>query len=211
MSITNYGELKTAVANWMARSDLTSRIPEFISLAEGQMYHGDRDRDIPPLRIRAMHTTSDLTPSGGTATVPSGLLEAERLYVDETPPRQLEYLPPEDFWVWDAASEIGTPTHYTIEGSTFRFQPANTSTIKLAYYAALTAMSDDSDTNWVLTNAPHVYLHGALAQAYDYVMDDARAERHFGRFASALHSLNREDEVARMSGAVLAMRPRAFA
>ena len=37
MSITNYTELKTAVANFLARSDLTDRIPEFISLAEGRL------------------------------------------------------------------------------------------------------------------------------------------------------------------------------
>ena len=34
MAISNYTELKTAVANWLGRDDLTSRIPEFISAAE---------------------------------------------------------------------------------------------------------------------------------------------------------------------------------
>ena len=34
MAITTYSELKTAVANWLNRDDLTSNIPEFIALAE---------------------------------------------------------------------------------------------------------------------------------------------------------------------------------
>lgn len=34
MSIETYGELKTAVADWSHRSDLTARIPDFIRLAE---------------------------------------------------------------------------------------------------------------------------------------------------------------------------------
>jgi hypothetical protein len=31
MAITTYAELKTAAANWLSRSDLGSRIPEFVS------------------------------------------------------------------------------------------------------------------------------------------------------------------------------------
>ena len=37
MAIGTFDELKTAVANWLGRDDLTDRIPEFIALAEGRM------------------------------------------------------------------------------------------------------------------------------------------------------------------------------
>jgi hypothetical protein len=37
MAIGTYAELKTAIANFLARDDLTARIPEFISLAEARM------------------------------------------------------------------------------------------------------------------------------------------------------------------------------
>ena len=37
MSISTYSELKTAVANFLARSDLTTQIPDFSSLAEARM------------------------------------------------------------------------------------------------------------------------------------------------------------------------------
>ena len=39
MAIGTYAELKTAIANFLARDDLTDRIPEFISLAEARMSH----------------------------------------------------------------------------------------------------------------------------------------------------------------------------
>ena len=52
MAITTYATLKTAVGNFLSRSDLTSRIPEFIALAE--------DRIAQDLRIRAMEATVDL-------------------------------------------------------------------------------------------------------------------------------------------------------
>lgn len=49
MSIATFAELKTAVANWASRDDLTSRIPEFIALAE--------DRIGLKLRVRALEAT----------------------------------------------------------------------------------------------------------------------------------------------------------
>ena len=34
MAITTYAELKSSIANWLNRDDLTSVIPDFISLTE---------------------------------------------------------------------------------------------------------------------------------------------------------------------------------
>ena len=48
MAIGTYDELKTAVANWLDRDDLTDRIPEFISLAEARFNR--------VLRLRSMET-----------------------------------------------------------------------------------------------------------------------------------------------------------
>ena len=36
MAITTYAELKTAISNWLDRTDLDDRIPEFIALAEAR-------------------------------------------------------------------------------------------------------------------------------------------------------------------------------
>ena len=36
MALTTYSEPKTAIANWLDRSDLDDRIPEFIQLAEAR-------------------------------------------------------------------------------------------------------------------------------------------------------------------------------
>ena len=37
MALNNYSDLKTTVANYLARSDLTSVIPDFIQLAEQRL------------------------------------------------------------------------------------------------------------------------------------------------------------------------------
>ncbi len=34
MALSNYTDLKTAVASWMKRSDVTAKVPDYITLAE---------------------------------------------------------------------------------------------------------------------------------------------------------------------------------
>ena len=45
MSISTYSELKTAVANFLARTDLTDQIPDFIQLAEARLSRELESRD----------------------------------------------------------------------------------------------------------------------------------------------------------------------
>lgn len=52
----NYGELKTAIANWADRVDLTAEIPDFVRLAEGDIF-----RD---LRCRHNEFTAQYTSTG---------------------------------------------------------------------------------------------------------------------------------------------------
>ena len=60
MAITTYAELQTAIANWLARDDLTTYLPDFITLFEAAANRR--------LRVRQMETTATLTPSSGSAT-----------------------------------------------------------------------------------------------------------------------------------------------
>ena len=63
MAINTYATLQTAVANWLDRSDLTDRIPEFIALAEARMHR--------TLRLAIMLNV-DQTTLGGAATLVAG-------------------------------------------------------------------------------------------------------------------------------------------
>ena len=61
--ITNYSTLKTAVADFMARDDLTTFIPNFIENAERKLYR--------TLNLRNEETALSVSISSGVATVPS--------------------------------------------------------------------------------------------------------------------------------------------
>lgn len=156
MAIGTYAELKTAVANYLHRSDLTTVIPDFVRLCEANVR-----RD---LRVRAMEATATGTLVANELATPTGFLEARRVVLGTT---KQEYATPTDFY--DVRSQV--TGHYTIVGTNFVFQPGSAD-YSIDYFKAFTAFSGDSDTNWLLTNHPDVYLFGSLAEAALYTQDD---------------------------------------
>lgn len=170
MAISTYSELKTAVANWLERDDLTNRIPEFISLAEDRIY--------ATLRIREMETSTTLVTVGAqqTNSLPTGFLSARRLYVDGSPDTILEYRSPVNFWSIYGSQTTASPTVFTIEGENFVWAPIPDAaySIKLLYYKSLDRFSADSDSNSILTKYRGLYLYGALLEAAPFLGDDPR-------------------------------------
>ena len=199
MSITNYSELKSAIANWLDQSDLTSRIPEFIKLAE--------DRIAQTLRIRAMEASADVTVSAQTAALPTSFLAQRRLYLSHDRKR-LDYFPPEDFWDRYGASETGAPAIYTIEGDNYVFGPApDTSyTAKSLYYKRLTALSGDTDTNWIFTNAVGLLLYGSLLEACLFLEDEAGTLKYSTLFDDLAERVKSMDKMDRFPAGSLVMR-----
>lgn len=100
---------------------------------------------------------------------------------------------------------------YTIEGSVIRTAGASSATVKSVHYAKFSAMSADGDADWVLTNAPHVYLHGALAEAWGYKLQGDQEAKYQGLFGAAVKGLNAAESQAQHSGSLLVMRPKAIA
>ena len=45
----------------------------------------------------------------------------------------------------------------------------------MAYYQAITTLASDSDTNWLLTYEPDLYLYTALLHAAPFLQDQQRA------------------------------------
>lgn len=165
MAITTFSELKTSIASWLARSDLTSAIPDFITLFETQANRR--------LRTRQMLASSSLTPSSGAASLPSDFLDVKTVIPSGATP--LEYKEPA--WLRSAytTSAVDTPLFYTIEGSTLVTRPATDQTITLSYFQKVPALSDVNTTNWLLTAHPDLYLFGSLVEANAFIMDAEKA------------------------------------
>jgi hypothetical protein len=195
VAIDSYATLQTAVANWLDRTDLTDRIPEFISLAEARFNRVVRAPD--------MLTRDDaFTIDGQYETLPSGFLEASRFVLATSPVTVLEYKTPQELGeLRTGRTSAGKPAYYTVVGGSFEFLPTPDSsyTASLLYYARLSAVS--SSWNWLATSHPDIYLFGALCEAEPYIRDDQRVVLWEARLAKALAELNVQNERKRVPGA----------
>lgn len=201
MALTNYSDLKTSVANYLARSDLTSQIPDFISLSEIRLNR--------ILRIRQMLETATASTTGGDPTVglPSNFLQLRDLFVVGNPRTPLSFLSPSAFTRDARADQSGRPVFYTMNGAEFVLAPVpDTSyTISMLYYAKPEAMSDSVPSNVFMANAPDCLLYGALIEAEPFLMNDARLSVWSSLFASATQTLNDSDDASEFSGIPLTM------
>ena len=202
MSFTTYAELQTTIAEYLARSDLTTQIPDFITLAETRLR-----RD---LRIRQMLSTTTLTCTSGTATVniPSDFLEVKDFVVTGNPVMPLNYESPSLFSRNSRSMDAGKPLDYTVLASTFKLAPIPDSnyTLSLVYSIAPPFLSTSNTSNTFLTVCPDLLLYASLLEAEPYLMNDARINTWGTMFDRAMGSLTRSDEKGQFSGVPLAMQ-----
>jgi len=196
MAINTYSTLQTAVANWLDRNDLTDRIPEFVALAEATFNR--------VLRLRAMETTvADATPSGSKEdALPTGYLQMREVHLATTPVVSLSYITPEIMYRIRAGSTSGKPNSYTIVGDNILFGPTPDGAYdySMTYYKAFDALSDAAPTNWLITNAPDLYLYGALLQAEPFLMNDERVALWERGVRQVINDLQQQDDKDRHSG-----------
>jgi len=194
MAISTYSELKTSIANWLNRSDLTSEISDdFIKLCEADFN--------AKLRIRQMEHQDDVTINAEQVTVPTGFLAVRSFYIDSSVKYPLEYITPANMFEIKGGSRTGRPRSYTIESDNetekFRFAPSpDTSyTGKLSYYKSFATLSVSNTSNWVLTNHPAIYLYGSLYHASNFLggIEPNQAQQWLQMYATSLERCENND------------------
>ena len=207
MAITTKAELHTAVANWLNRSDLTDRIPEFIALAEASFNR--------VLRTRDMLTRATTTTDAQYVALPSDFQEMLNVELTSTdPPRRLLYATSDrsDDYREQKSNKTGIPVHYTIEGQTMQLNPTPdvSYTIQMNYYQDIPALASqaDSGNNHLLLSNPDCYLYGTLMQASPFLMDPQSAQMWDGLLARSMEELRISDDKSRYAGGTLTMRPK---
>jgi hypothetical protein len=201
MAFDSYSSLKTTIANYLARSDLTSVIPDFIRLAE---YRLQRE-----LRIRQMLTIAQANTTGGVSTVgiPSDFLEMRDIHVVANPVRTLSYEAPNSFYRNTRSAESGVPNSYTVLSDVMQFAPIPDSTyvLQMLYYAKPPVLSDTNASNVFLANTPDALLYGALGEAEPYLMNDARLQVWAALYDRAVNSISVADQASEYSGQPMSM------
>ena len=200
MAIGTFAQLKTAAANWLDRSDLTDRIPEFITLAEARFNR--------VLRIRDMETVSTaISTTAGTReySLPTGFVQMREFHLSTDPITPLSYITPEMMSrIW-AGSSRGKPEVFTVIADKVRLGPNPDAvyTTSMLYYKKITALSDSATTNDMLTNNPDIYLYGTLLEATPFIMADERISLWLAAFEKAVADIQNQDNKDRHSGSQL--------
>lgn len=202
MSINTYATLKTAVASWLKRSDLTSNIPDFISLAEAKIA-----RD---LRLRRQITAATLNTVAGVQGValPADWLEFADVSLSTDNPTPISFATVEHINTRYPQTFTGQPVVFSIDGLNVIFGPTPDAIYPIStnYYAKFPALSADADTNWLLTNYPSIYLFGALCEASPFIRDDEVTVMWEGKYNKDMNELRNSDKSAQFSGSALRVR-----
>jgi len=198
MALDTYANLGAAVADWLNRTDLSAPIVDFITLAEAKIRR--------QVRRKTVRTT--MTISTESTALPTDLAELRSAYpmtgsvsldqplVQGTPEILAEIRA-------NANGVAGRPQAIAVIDDQLVVAPVpdQTYTLQITYYQTLTPLSMANPTNSILTEAPDIYLYGALVEAEPYLEHDERIATWQNMFAAAVADLNqvREREESTMS------------
>jgi hypothetical protein len=193
MALDSYANLKTAVAAWLNRTDLTATVPDFITLCEVQMGK--------ELRCQNMMVRAQATISHEYEDLPSDYLEMITIQIPSSgsaPPIPLEYVSTQNFNERVFSFSPGQPQVYTVIGSQIRFGPAPSSDtlVEMGYFAQIPSLSSTNASNWLLVQAPEIYLYGSLTQSAPFMRDDGRMGTWAQLYETGVSSLNDSSNAA---------------
>ena len=195
MALDTYSGLKTTIADYLNRDDLTSIVPSFISLAEAKFNR--------KLRLRQMVKRATTTLDTAFFAFPSDFLQAKEFQLNTNPITYLEFVTEKqgDLMRQDAIIASGKPKYYTIVGTQLEViaTPDTGYTGELTYYGKITALSDSNTSNWLLAYAPDLYLYGALLEATPYLKDDERLATWSTLYTNSLGDIEVADQRASVS------------
>ena len=202
MAITTYAELQTSITGWLNRDDLASVVPDFITLAESSI-----NRD---LRHYKMVQRSNATLDSRYVQVPDDWLETIRFSITSGTSYRIEPASIDDLIQYrqDSNDQSGRPRLYANVGEEIEVWPTPDTEyqMQLMYYAKTPSLSATNSYNWLLQDAPDVYLYGALLQSAPYLQDDARTQIWASLYTSAIQSLQKASDSTRFAGSGLRMR-----
>jgi hypothetical protein len=201
-----YSELKTAIANYLNRSDLTSDIDTFIDNVEAELNRRLRTKDM----IKRATATAD----SQYLTVPTDWIEAINVEItsNDFSPLFQQSIESLDVYRKSNNNSTGQPVYYAMVDDSIELAPTPDGeyTLQLTYYAKISALSDSNTSNFVSVSHPDVYLYGALKHASIFLMEDERIPMFTQQFEKALEEMRLEQEKAAFGKGSLMMRRRTY-
>lgn len=189
MAIASYADLQTSIANFLARSDLTAQIPDFIQLAEARINRELETRE-QEKRVQATLVAGD-----EYIALPTDLREVREVKLLTSPLTVLNYMSPTGLDNEYSSNGLSKPRGYSIAGKEMKLRPIPDSayTAEIMYIGSVDTLSAVS-TPTLFLRSPDVYLYGALTEAYVYLLDEARAAQYDEKFTRAINEVRMDEE-----------------
>jgi hypothetical protein len=192
--MTTWTQLQADVISWTNRTDISDKIASFVGVFEARCRRN--------LRVRAMETPfSGTIDSSNQIALPAGFLAFKTLWPTATQqvPLTVQFLD----YVMARDSQSGVPTSYALDGANIFFDGSGD--VSGVYYTDVPGLVANS-SNWLSLAAYDAYLYGTLAEAWDYLQEDAQAQKYLQRSAVVLESLIGADARDKHSGPLVARK-----
>lgn len=206
MAITTYAELKTAIAEWLNRDDLTSTIPDFITLAEESMALNMRHWRMENRATATLDSQYEALPARFIAPIRLSLTGGNTYALEQVSQAQLMDRRSQ------ASNVSGRPQYYALTQGEIEVFPTPDAdyTLELVYYEKAEALSDSNITNWILDNYPSIYLYGSLMHTAPFLKDDPRLQVWASLYQQGVASVNGDEEKAKFGATGLRMKVRSY-
>ena len=193
MALANYTDLQASVADFLNRSDLTTVIPDFITMTESDINRS--------LRVREMSVRTRAPIDAQYVKLPPDFLGMRNIELLTSPVTPLEYRNLQNLDIHRVGDATGKPIYYSVTQNNIEFAPIPDSeyTLEIVYYQKVPALSVNT-TNWLLDNHPDAYLYGTLMQSAPYLQADERIGIWAGRYQQIIDQIVASDEKAKFSG-----------
>ena len=201
-----YAELKTNIANYLNRSDLTSYIDTFIDSTEAELNRR--------LRTKEMIKRATATADSQYLTVPTDWQEAINVEITSNnfSPLFQQSIESLDVYRKTNNNAVGQPVYYAMVDDSIELAPTPDSsyTLQLTYYGKIDPLSDSNTSNFVSNDHPDVYLYGSLKHASIFLMEDERIPLFTTQFEKALEEIRLEQEKAAFGKGSLMQRRKTY-
>lgn len=170
MKIVDYASLKTAVGNWMTRTDVVGEAEDFIALGEAGL-----NRELNPVEVDVA-----LTGVAGSRSIDissQNMVEPIALFL-AVPDCDEVLITPKTDGTFPYLNSSGRPSFWAIDGSNIDFdRPLDQAYPFRFRIRQRFCLSNANPTNWLLTNHPDLYLSASIVWGGFFIQDDAAAAR----------------------------------
>lgn len=209
MSFADYTSLQSEIGDYLARSDLTDKIPSFIRLCEAKL---NRILTCKDMEQRSTATIDIASDEPEFLSLPTDFQAMRRIRLSSIASKpRLEFATQAfiDDKRTSGGNVIGQPRWFTVMGSELELFPTPDAAyvLEMIYRKQIPALADN-DTNWLLETHPDAYLYGALLEAEPYMKNDARIGTWSQALASVVDQINTNSQIAAFNAGPLSIQLR---